>query len=160
MIKILGLQTDEQQDAQEFSKLFISLLQEALSSQGLGNIIEEQFGGSYVYETKCSFCKSTSERHSKFYELDLNIKGHLKLSQCLKEFLKEELLEKDNQYFCSTCQRKQNASRSIRLRKLPRVLNLQLLRFVFDRYVLYISYVYINKLTQTSLEENIKIFDF
>lgn len=133
LVRSLGLQTDEQQDAQEFSKLFISLLQEALSSQGHRNIVEEQFGGTYVYETKCGFCQSVSERSSKFYELDLNIKGHVKLSQCLKEFLKEEVLEGDNQYYCSMCLQKQDATRRIALRRLPQVLNLQLLRFVFDR---------------------------
>ena len=48
-------------------------------------------------------------------------------------FLKEEKLEGDNQYMCAGCNSKQNASRRIQLRKLPPVLNLQLLRFVFDR---------------------------
>lgn len=111
------------------------MLQEALSSQGQGNIIEDQFGGTYVYETKCGHCQSVSERDSKFYELELNIKGHVRLNQCLKEFLKEEVLDGENQYFCSTCSMKQDATRKIALRRLPKVLNLQLLRFVFDRYI-------------------------
>lgn len=45
----------------------------------------------------------------------------------------EEKLEGDNRYFCETCQSKQNATRRIRLLSLPCTLNLQLMRFVFDR---------------------------
>lgn len=131
----LGLQTDEQQDAQEFSKLFIALLQDSASSRNghLSHVIQNQFGGCYKYQTKCNLCGSISETRSKFYELDLNIKGHNKLKECLKEFLKEEILDGDNKYFCSNCQLKQNATRCIILEKLPPVLNIQLLRFVFDR---------------------------
>lgn len=47
----------------------------------------------------------------------------------------EEKLEGDNRYFCETCQSKQNATRRIRLLSLPGTLNLQLMRFVFDRQV-------------------------
>lgn len=134
-VQSLGLQTDEQQDAQEFSKLFISLLDDALTGQNnfSTSIIDQQFGGCYTYQTKCNVCNCASETPSRFYELDLNIKGHIKLKECLKEFLKEEILEGDNKYFCSSCCAKQNAMRRIVLKTLPPVLNLQLLRFVFDR---------------------------
>ena len=137
LIQSLGLQANEQQDAQEFSKLFISVLEDALINQNsfTKNIIESQFGGKYKYQTKCHTCGSISERLSKFYELDLNIKGHLKLTKCLDEFFKEEILEGDNLYHCPTCQSKQKATRKIVLETLPPVLNLQLLRFIFDRYI-------------------------
>ena len=147
LIQSLGLQANEQQDAQEFSKLFISVLGDALTNQNLftKNIIESQFGGKYKYQTKCHTCGSISERLSKFYELDLNIKGHLKLTKCLDEFFKEEILEGDNLYHCATCQSKQKATRKIVLETLPPVLNLQLLRFVFDRYIIvHVIFSYIN----------------
>ena len=47
--------------------------------------------------------------------------------------LQEEKLDGDNQYYCTHCNGKQNAARYIELHSLPPVLNLQLLRFVFDR---------------------------
>lgn len=43
------------QDAQEFSKLFLTVLEGALSSELLGpgtNIIQEQFSGIYCYITR------------------------------------------------------------------------------------------------------------
>ncbi|RUS87343.1 hypothetical protein EGW08_004885, partial [Elysia chlorotica] len=123
------------QDAQEFSKLFLHVLESALSGNTTltENVIENQFCGSYVYVTECQNCKSQSERPATFYELDLNIRGHSTLAASIKDFLQEEKLEGDNQYMCNVCNSKQNAKRAIRLRRLPAVLNLQLLRFVFDK---------------------------
>lgn len=45
----------------------------------------------------------------------------------------EERLEGDNQYACGPCGARRDATRRIRLRQLPPILNLQLLRFVYDR---------------------------
>uniref|UniRef100_A0A0L8GTJ2 Peptidase C19 ubiquitin carboxyl-terminal hydrolase domain-containing protein n=1 Tax=Octopus bimaculoides TaxID=37653 RepID=A0A0L8GTJ2_OCTBM len=53
-IKHLGLNTAQQQDAQEFSKLFLSLLEETLmqsDNPNIKNVIEEQFSGEYAYIT-------------------------------------------------------------------------------------------------------------
>ncbi|XP_055987291.1 ubiquitin carboxyl-terminal hydrolase 48-like isoform X1 [Sorex fumeus] len=136
LVKALGLDTEQQQDAQEFSKLFMSLLEDTLSKQKnprLSNIVQQQFCGEYAYVTVCNHCGKGSELASKFYELQLNIEGHKLLTDSISDFLKEEKLEGDNRYFCENCQSKQNATRKIRLLSLPCTLNLQLMCFVFDR---------------------------
>ncbi|KAM4625621.1 ubiquitin carboxyl-terminal hydrolase 48 isoform 2-T3 [Polymixia lowei] len=136
LVKALGLDTGQQQDAQEFSKLFLSLLEDTLSKQknpSLQNVIQEQFCGQFSYVTVCNQCGRASPLPSRFYELELNIQGHKNLTECVTEFLKEEKLDGDNRYFCESCQSKQNATRRIKLHSLPRTLNLQLMRFVFDR---------------------------
>ncbi|XP_006641945.1 ubiquitin carboxyl-terminal hydrolase 48 isoform X1 [Lepisosteus oculatus] len=136
LVKALGLDTGQQQDAQEFSKLFLSLLEDTLSKQknpNLQNVIQQQFCGQFAYVTVCNHCGRESQLLSRFYELELNIQGHKQLTDCVTEFLKEEKLEGDNRYFCESCQSKQNATRRIKLQSLPRTLNLQLMRFVFDR---------------------------
>ncbi|XP_064459284.1 ubiquitin carboxyl-terminal hydrolase 48-like [Ornithodoros turicata] len=135
-VNCLGLSTSRQQDAQEFSRLFTSLIEDQLSYQtkeSVRSVIQKQYSGEYSYVTRCLQCKTESSRTSEFYELDLNIKGHKDLHQALSEFLKEEQLEGSNQYHCSICHAKQDATRFIQLQRLPPVLNLQLLRFVFDR---------------------------
>lgn len=139
-IKHLGLDAGLQQDAQEFSNLFLSVLEQNLqqdispsfNGQSNSNVIKEQFCGQYAYVTRCSKCSYSSERLSNFYELDLNIQGHKTLAESLKLFLQEENLDGDNQYMCCHCNAKQDATRAIELKSLPPVLNLQLLRFVFD----------------------------
>uniref|UniRef100_A0AAY4D3I0 Ubiquitin carboxyl-terminal hydrolase 48 n=1 Tax=Denticeps clupeoides TaxID=299321 RepID=A0AAY4D3I0_9TELE len=136
LVKALGLDTGQQQDAQEFSKLFLSLLEDTLSKQknpNLQNVIQQQFCGQFSYVTVCNQCSRASSLPSRFYELELNIQGHKNLTECVTEFLKEEKLDGDNRYFCESCQNKQNATRRIKLQSLPRTLNLQLMRFVFDR---------------------------
>uniref|UniRef100_A0A3B4YJQ0 Ubiquitin carboxyl-terminal hydrolase 48 n=1 Tax=Seriola lalandi dorsalis TaxID=1841481 RepID=A0A3B4YJQ0_SERLL len=136
LVKALGLDTGQQQDAQEFSKLFLSLLEDTLSKQknpNLQNVIQRQFCGQFSYVTVCNQCGRSSALPSRFYELELNIQGHKNLTECVTEFLKEEKLDGENRYFCESCQSKQNATRRIKLHSLPPTLNLQLMRFVFDR---------------------------
>ncbi|XP_054269621.1 ubiquitin carboxyl-terminal hydrolase 48-like isoform X1 [Macrosteles quadrilineatus] len=136
LVESLRLDTSTQQDAQEFSKLFISLLENALRHQSLPslqNLVSDNFRGEYCYVTRCCKCLTESVSPSMFYELDLNVKGHNTLDECLSEFLQQERLEGADCYSCTVCQTKQEAVRFIKLRSLPPVLNLQLLRFVYDR---------------------------
>lgn len=136
LINHLRLDAREQQDAQEFSKLFLSSLEASLSDGKdckTQSIIQKQFCGQYTYVTTCDTCNGDSKNSSTFYELDLNIKGQKTLEDCIRDFLKEEKLEADNQYMCTNCGSKQNATRKICIDKIPPVLNLQLLRFVFDK---------------------------
>uniref|UniRef100_A0AAX7UQQ2 Ubiquitin carboxyl-terminal hydrolase 48 n=1 Tax=Astatotilapia calliptera TaxID=8154 RepID=A0AAX7UQQ2_ASTCA len=134
LVKALGLDTGQQQDAQEFSKLFLSLLEDTLSKQknpNLRNVIQQQFCGQFSYVTVCNQCGRSSALPSRFYELELNIQGHKSLTEI--SHMLEEKLDGENRYFCETCQSKQNATRRIKLHSLPPTLNLQLMRFVFDR---------------------------
>ncbi|KAI2659049.1 Ubiquitin carboxyl-terminal hydrolase 48 [Labeo rohita] len=113
LVKALGLDTGQQQDAQEFSKLFLSLLEDTLSKQkdpNLQNVIQQQFCGQFSYVTVCNKCGRESPLPSRFYELELNIQGHKNLTECVTEFLKEEKLDGDNRYYCESCQSKQNAT--------------------------------------------------
>jgi ubiquitin carboxyl-terminal hydrolase 48 len=66
-----------------------------------------------------------------FYELELNIKGLNNLEESLDDYLSVEALNGDNQYSCESCQKRVDATRSIKLRSLPPVVNFQLKRYVF-----------------------------
>lgn len=75
-ISKLGLDPQVQQDAQEFSKLFMSLLEANLKEQTnerVREMVEKQFRGELAYVTKCMKCKRESKRPSCFYELDLTL---------------------------------------------------------------------------------------
>ena len=74
----IGLDPQVQQDAAEFSKLFISLLESSLSCQivdEVQKIVQNQFRGEYAYVTKCCKCQRESKTPSFFYELDLPLQG-------------------------------------------------------------------------------------
>ncbi|KAF8958297.1 Ubiquitin carboxyl-terminal hydrolase 48 [Entomortierella lignicola] len=144
LVKSLKLDTAMQQDAQEFCNLFMARIDNQLQNQQdpwLGGFIRNQFQGHYSYNTTCSNCKKTSVRGCTFYELMLNIKDNCTLMDCLEEFVEPEKLEGADRYSCSTCGSLQDASREIKLDKLPNVLgfpefawalNIQLMRFVYD----------------------------
>ena len=59
--------------------------------------------------------------------------GDVDVQQCVDAYLHPESLEGDNQYECSKCKKKCDATRSMTMVKLPPVLNVQLARYVFDR---------------------------
>lgn len=59
------------------------------------------------------------------------MKGLKSLDDSLDDYLSEEELQGDNQYFCSSCATRVDATRSIRLQSLPPVLIFQLKRCVF-----------------------------
>uniref|UniRef100_A0A8C2SFW2 Ubiquitin carboxyl-terminal hydrolase 48 n=1 Tax=Capra hircus TaxID=9925 RepID=A0A8C2SFW2_CAPHI len=124
-VKALGLDTG-QQDFKKLIFLCFDTVKPYCFSHSDHNVLTPLY-------YSCNQCGRESKLLSKFYELELNIQGHKQLTDCISEFLKEEKLEGDNRYFCENCQSKQNATRKIRLLSLPCTLNLQLMRFVFDR---------------------------
>ncbi|XP_058092711.1 ubiquitin carboxyl-terminal hydrolase 26-like isoform X2 [Magnolia sinica] len=136
-IKTLELDNGVQQDSHEFFTLFLSLLERSLSHSKVPRsrtFVQDLFRGSVSHVTQCSVCGKESEASSKmedFYELELNIKGLNNLDESLNDYLSMEQLQGENQYFCESCGRRVDATRCIKLRRLPAVLNFQLKRCVF-----------------------------
>ncbi|PPD77411.1 hypothetical protein GOBAR_DD25652 [Gossypium barbadense] len=136
-IKTLELDNGVQQDSHEFLTLLFSLLERCLSDSQVSKartIVQDLFRGSVSHVTTCSRCGKDSEASSKmedFYELELNVKGLKTLEESLTDYLSVEELHGDNQYFCESCNIRVDASRSIKLRTLPDVLNFQLKRYDF-----------------------------
>ncbi|RMX53049.1 hypothetical protein pdam_00014581 [Pocillopora damicornis] len=76
----LGLDTAQQQDAQEFSKLFTSLLEETFSKQAepeVQNIVQSQFGGEYFYVTEKTGYKKKLNSFIQFPD-NLDMTEHVK----------------------------------------------------------------------------------
>ncbi|KAK2706445.1 hypothetical protein QYM36_016478 [Artemia franciscana] len=136
-VSSLGLDSSIQQDAQEFSKLFVTMLEENFSQQSNSyvNSFKKKLQGTYEYVTTCLSCKSESCSNTPFSELDLNVGASSRrtFEESLGELLGEEVLEGENQYLCCICCSFQNAVRRIRLVELPPILNFQVIRFVYDR---------------------------
>ncbi|KAK7054721.1 hypothetical protein VNI00_003184 [Paramarasmius palmivorus] len=135
LVESLQLRTAEQQDAQEFSKLFMSHLDSEFKKQPnprLKSLITDHFEGTQVYGTVCDRCNYKSERSSNFLELEISFKNKARLEDCIDVFLQPEHLTGDNQYLCTQCDGLQDATRYTELRELPPVLHFSLLRFVYD----------------------------
>ncbi|CAK5277621.1 unnamed protein product [Mycena citricolor] len=135
LVESLQLVTTEQQDAQEFSKLFMSHLDAEFKKQSdpaLQSLLTDQFQGTQAYSTVCSNCQTISARESDFLELEINFKNNAKLEDSIADLLREESLTDDNKYHCSKCDSLQDAIRRVELRQLPPVLHFSLLRFQYD----------------------------
>ncbi|RLN41516.1 hypothetical protein C2845_PM01G06000 [Panicum miliaceum] len=138
-IKALELDNGVQQDSHEFLTWFFSLLEQSLSHSkskvpGARTVVQHLFRGSMSHVTRCSSCGKDSAASSKiedFYELELNIKGLNNLEESLDDYFSQEALDGENQYFCESCQKRVDATRCIKLRSLPPVINIQLKRYVF-----------------------------
>lgn len=136
-IEALALDNGIQQDSHEFLTLLFSLLEQCLSSSKVSKartVVQDLFRGGVSHVTKCSKCGNQSEASSNvedFYGVELNVKGLKGLSESLDDYLSVEELQGDNQYFCSSCATRVNATRSIRLQSLPPLLIFQLKRCVF-----------------------------
>lgn len=71
--------------------------------------------------------------------------GLKSLRESLDDYLNVEELNGDNQYFCESCRERVDATRSIKLRSLPEVLNIQLKRCVFlPKVVYHLCYTVLN----------------
>ncbi|TFY67092.1 hypothetical protein EVG20_g4062 [Dentipellis fragilis] len=133
LVESLKLKTNEQQDAQEFSKLFMSHLDNEFQKQlnpALKHLLADQ--GQQAYCTTCQECGTRSERESDFLEVEVNLENNSSLTDRIEALLQPETLSGDNQYSCSHCNSLQDATRQVILRKLPPILHFSLLRFVFD----------------------------
>eukprot|EP01088_Endostelium_zonatum_P020559 TRINITY_DN7633_c0_g1_i2.p1 TRINITY_DN7633_c0_g1~~TRINITY_DN7633_c0_g1_i2.p1 ORF type:complete len:1019 (-),score=151.37 TRINITY_DN7633_c0_g1_i2:53-3109(-) len=125
--KSCNIKTASQEDAQEFFKLLITFLEEG---QGMQELIKSLFQGEYLRQTECLECGNKTNQKDEFYELDLNIENKTNLSDCIAEHFNEETL---SGYACDKCSKKDaNAKRTLSVLKFPPVLNVQLLRFVYD----------------------------
>jgi ubiquitin carboxyl-terminal hydrolase 48 len=141
--KRLGLQTQEQQDPQEFNKLFLSKLEEMVKGTAAGKrkrdpgagpvCVTDVFRGQQKYVTRCLECFNESGTDTPFYELELPVEGSSSLQQSLEMYLAAESLTGENQFACSHCGHKTDAERAAVISEAPEVLLLQLMRYVYDR---------------------------
>ncbi|KAI5900286.1 uncharacterized protein SCHCODRAFT_02607525 [Schizophyllum commune H4-8] len=135
LVESLQLRTSEQQDAQEFSKLFMTHLASEFNKQSIPSVrslVADQFEGVQLYGTRCDTCKTQSERESTFLEIEVNFGNNSRLEDCVASSLQPEKLTGDNKYACSACNALRDATRYTKLRKLPPVLHFSLMRFVYD----------------------------
>jgi ubiquitin C-terminal hydrolase len=133
----LGIENDEMQDPNEFSRLLFDRMHEMFQeSNEMKDLLPNIFQGTCEYVTECQKCHTRSVREEHFMELTLPIlKGtsSADVQSFLDSYLStKELLTGDNQYACDLCKTKCDASREIHLRSVPPVLNLQLSRYIFD----------------------------
>ena len=109
----------------------IEQVDEFLHSINKPKIFSKKFEGIFSDQKICEGCPHRYEREQTFMALNLTVKSS-NLQESLDQFVKGELLEGDNAYFCEKCQEKRNTIKRMCIRKLPQTLVIQLKRFHYD----------------------------
>ncbi|RNF03396.1 putative ubiquitin hydrolase, putative,cysteine peptidase, Clan CA, family C19 [Trypanosoma rangeli] len=122
----LSLDTQIQQDAQEFFALLLSWLQH----EG-GEAVTRNFEGTLLYDRRCGNCQRPFKRAEPFFFLSLPVKSSVE--EALSTFLRSEEVEG---FMCDGCNLTTTASSHQYLRTLPEVFVMHLNRFTFDTQTL------------------------
>ena len=134
-VDLLELNKTEQQDPQEFSKLFFAKLDDSnlpLSDPKLPDI-KQLISGKEIYSTTCTICGTVSSQSNEFREIGLNIEDCNSVELALNRYQTAEMLEGANQFSCSTCAKKTDARRCVQIAETPNLLILKLMRYFYDR---------------------------
>ncbi|PRP77448.1 hypothetical protein PROFUN_14336 [Planoprotostelium fungivorum] len=140
----------QQQDAHEFLNYLLNHIAEILEKEekhkrkqegvekeepkkepGGNTFIHSIFEGVLTNETKCMTCDSVTYRDEAFLDLSVDIEQNTSLSACLRNFSQMETLRGEDKFFCDTCHSKQEAEKSIKIKRLPQILVLHLKRFKY-----------------------------
>ena len=121
----------EQQDALEFFIQVVDQVDEHLHKLGRPKLFSSKFEGVFSDQKICQGCPCRYEREETFMALNLTVKSN-NLQDSLDQFVKGELLDGDNAYYCEKCKAKRNAIKRMCIRTLPQTLVIQLKRFHYD----------------------------
>ncbi|WVQ99731.1 hypothetical protein IAU59_006873 [Kwoniella sp. CBS 9459] len=134
LIEALRLDKGEQQDAGEFSKLFMNVLEGEFKTHddpNLRSFMKNQFEGTMQYLTRCD-CGYESKTETTFLELEVILKDKATLQECLDKSFALEVLDGENKYHCPSCLQRRDATRRQYPIVYPPVVHISLMRFMYD----------------------------
>jgi len=94
-----------QMDVDEFFNLLFDRLESEMPSPSLKSSFRSYYGGQLVQQVKSNECEHISERTEPFSAIQCDIKGKFTLQESLKSYVEGEIMEGDNKYRCTTCDR-------------------------------------------------------
>lgn len=121
----------QQHDIEEFSRVLIDNLEKKMKGTNLQDSIPHIFRGRFRNYIKCLNVDYTSFKEETFYDLSMDVKGILNLSEAFKFYIKPDELIGDNQYNTEKFG-KQDAMKGTEFLEFPPVLHIHLRRFIFD----------------------------
>lgn len=124
------LNTGEQKDMTEFFTDLISKLEEM--SPDMHTLVKNLFGGVLTNNVVSLDCPHVSRTLEEFYTVRCQVTDMKNLYESLDEVTVKDMLEGDNMYTCSKCQKKVRAEKRACFKKLPRILCFNTMRYTFN----------------------------
>jgi len=120
-----------QHDVQELNRVLVEKLEEKMKGTSVEGTMEHLFRGKFTNYVNCINVDDKSLRDEEYYDLQMPVKGCKDLYASLDEYVKEEILDGENQYHSDRFG-KQDAKKGVLFKSLPPVLELHLRRFEYD----------------------------
>ncbi|KKP04545.1 hypothetical protein THAR02_03371 [Trichoderma harzianum] len=121
-----------QMDVEEFYSLFFDRLESQAMTEDEKKALRSIYGGQLVQQVKSQECEHVSERLEPFSAIQCDIHGKSSLQESLQAYVRGEVLEGDNKYKCSSCDRHVDAVKRACLKEVPDNLIFHLKRFDFN----------------------------
>ncbi|KAG0045590.1 hypothetical protein BGZ83_009224 [Gryganskiella cystojenkinii] len=121
-----------QMDVDEFFNILFDRLESSVKSTPQEELFKKQYGGKLVQQIKSKDCEHISEREDSFFSIQCEVKNKKSLEESLQLYVQGEILDGDNKYKCSTCDKHVDAIKRACIKELPQNLILHLKRFDYD----------------------------
>lgn len=121
-----------QMDVDEFCNVLFDHWETQLPSKQAAKQLRSFYSGELVSQIKSKECEHVSEKSEDFSAIQCDIKGKNNLLESLQAYVDGEIMDGDNKYKCSTCDKKVVAVKRTCLRNLPDNLIFHLKRFDFN----------------------------
>lgn len=99
------------------------------------SFIADLFAGQHASRLTCATCGNTSTTYEAFYSISVEIprSGQTRITDCLQSYCKEEMLDPGEEWNCPVCKCQREATKMIRITRLPRILVIHFKRFSGSR---------------------------
>lgn len=121
-----------QMDVDEFYNLLFDRLEWQFLVPAEKEALKSLYGGQLVQQIKSRDCDHISETFENFTTVQLEIRGKRGLEDSLRAYVEGEILQGDNKYKCSQCDRHVDAVKRACLKDVPNNLIFNLKRFDYD----------------------------
>ena len=121
-----------QMDVDEFYNLLFDRWESQLKDSQARKQFRSFYGGQLVQQVRSNECEHISEVLEPFSAIQCDIKGKTCLQESLQAYVDGEIMEGDNKYKCSTCDRHVDAVKRACLKDIPDNLIFHLKRFDFN----------------------------
>jgi len=121
-----------QMDVDEYFNNLCEKLDTAMKGTSLQKLLYNIWGGKLSSQLICKGCPHRYERDDPYYTISLDIKNKTNIYEALHLYVKGEMLELDNAYFCEKCSTKRDTLKRNCIKTLPNTIIFNLKRFDFD----------------------------
>ncbi|KAJ5103007.1 hypothetical protein N7532_003536 [Penicillium argentinense] len=121
-----------QMDVDEFYNLLFDRWEGQIIDNSTKKRLRSFYGGELVQQIKSKECPHVSERFEPFSAIQCEIIGKASLEDSLQAYVEGEIMQGDNKYSCTSCNRHVDAVKRACLKDVPDNLIFHLKRFDFD----------------------------